>query len=822
MADLTARPDHPFAGRYATERELGRGGMATVYLARDLVERRQVAIKVFHPELLASLGPARFLREIAMAADLTHPNILPLHESGEADGLLYYVTPFVEAGSLRGRLQREIQLPLDEALRITRDIAEALDYAHTAGLVHRDVKPENILLAGSSAVLADFGVARAVEAAAVDRLTESGLAVGTPAYMSPEQAGGSERLDGRSDIYSLACVLYEMLAGEPPFTAPTAQALVAKHLQQRPVPLHIIRETIPLGVEQAVERALAKVPADRFSTATRFAEALEMSATGIAQRSLPATRIPRIVRVVAILTLCGGALGLWWLGLGAKHRSPGADSGFDPARIAVLYFEDRTGDSTVRQIADGLTEDLIRELSGVNAFRVISRGGVRPYRGRQVPFDSMVAALRATVVVDGSVQRSGDRLRVRVDLIDAKSDTYVDSLSLERPLSDFLSLEREVAQQVAFALRRQMGREVRLKGALAGTRSARARELVLRAQSARDDAEELADHPDVRDLRTAIDALGRAESLLALAQAEDPAWLQPLILRGWSSQRRAALLSGRPRHAALDASLAFAEQAVQRAPENPEVLELRGTVLWELVTETQSGPNDSTWLRQSEADLRKATDLDSTMARAWATLSYLQWFKGSTGDAQLSARRALREDAYMADARSVFNQLFFADLMLPDFPQAAEWCRRGRLSFPNHWRFVECELTLMRHDVHRAPDPDSAWTLVRELDRLDPAAKAKAEGRAYHTIYRRVVAATISARAGQHALARAELARARSSAKPDSILRVDLLYDEAYLWLVLGDTGRARTTLREYTDKRPMTREYLARDSLFNGLPLAP
>ena len=189
--------------------------MATVYLAEDLVEHRRVALKIFHPDLMASIGPARFLREISIVADLTHPNILPLYESGESAGLLYYATPYIEGGSLRARLQREIQLPLHEALRITGDIAKALDYAHSHGLIHRDVKPENILLAGDQAILADFGIARAVEVAVAERVTETGLAVGTPAYMSPEQAGGSARLDSRSDIYSLACVLYEMLAGEP-------------------------------------------------------------------------------------------------------------------------------------------------------------------------------------------------------------------------------------------------------------------------------------------------------------------------------------------------------------------------------------------------------------------------------------------------------------------------------------------------------------------------------------------------------------------------------------------------------------------------------
>ena len=406
-----------------------------VYLAQDLVGHRRVALKVFHPELMASIGPARFLREISIVADLTHPNILPLHESGESAGLLYYATPYVEGGSLRARLQREIQLPLKEALRITRDIADALDYAHVRGLIHRDVKPENVLLAGDRAILADFGVARAVEVAAGDRVTETGLAVGTPAYMSPEQAGGSSRLDGRSDIYSLGCVLYEMLAGEPPFGGPTSQAIAAKHLQQHPPPLHVIRDTVPSVVESAVQRALAKVPADRFATAGEFAEALSAPDGGpVGAARKPSRWVPRLL---AVLALVGAMFGAWRLTGRSGSPPPEAAAMPEVPRIAVLYFEARTRDSTVRQIADGLTEDLIHELSGVNAFRVISKNGVRAYRDRQVTFDSMVSALRVTTVIDGSVQRSGDRLRIRVDLIDAQSDTYSTASRSSGPSATF-------------------------------------------------------------------------------------------------------------------------------------------------------------------------------------------------------------------------------------------------------------------------------------------------------------------------------------------------------------------------------------------------
>ena len=259
--------------RYVIERELGRGGMATVYLARDLRHERSVALKVLHPELAATLGPERFLREVRTTARLQHPHILPVLDSGEAARQLWYTMPYVRGESLRDRLRREVQLPVEVALDLARQVALALDYAHREGVVHRDLKPENILLSEGQALVADFGVAKALAGGDGGQLTETGLAVGTPAYMSPEQASGGQ-VDARSDVYSLGCVLYEMLAGEPPFTGATPQALISKRLVD-PVPsIRRIREGVPDAVEQALTRALAKISADRFQSARELGEAL--------------------------------------------------------------------------------------------------------------------------------------------------------------------------------------------------------------------------------------------------------------------------------------------------------------------------------------------------------------------------------------------------------------------------------------------------------------------------------------------------------------------------------------------------------------------
>ena len=274
MNDVVAHLAAALADRYRIERELGAGGMATVYLAHDLKHDRDVAIKVLHPELAAALGGDRFLSEIKTTARLQHPHILPLLDSGSADGLLYYVMPYVTGETLRARLERERQLPMDDALRIAREIADALGSAHALGIVHRDIKPENILLQGGHALVADFGIALAVQSAGGARMTQTGLSLGTPQYMSPEQAMGERTIDARSDLYSLGAVLYELLTGDPPFSGNSVQAIVAKVLSERPTPLSTLRDTVPAGVERAVLTALAKLPADRYATAAAFIAAL--------------------------------------------------------------------------------------------------------------------------------------------------------------------------------------------------------------------------------------------------------------------------------------------------------------------------------------------------------------------------------------------------------------------------------------------------------------------------------------------------------------------------------------------------------------------
>ncbi len=343
MTDAVARLNAALEGRYAIERELGEGGMATVYLADDLKHQRKVALKVLKPELAAVVGAERFLAEIKTTANLQHPHILPLFDSGAADGLLYYIMPFVDGEPLRDKIKRETQLPVEEALEITVAVAGALDYAHRQGVVHRDIKPGNILLHDGQPLVADFGIALAVFVAGGDRLTETGLSLGTPSYMSPEQVTGEHDLDGRSDLYSLACVMYEMLAGERPFNAPTAQAVVAQILAVEPRPLAERRRMVPASVAAAVHRALEKLPADRFATAGDFAEALTNPAftgrTGegegvAADRSSRAwKRVALVAMMVAIISLSAA---LWTLA-----RAPSSEDRPLVARVVITLPEDQ-------------------------------------------------------------------------------------------------------------------------------------------------------------------------------------------------------------------------------------------------------------------------------------------------------------------------------------------------------------------------------------------------------------------------------------------------------------------------------------------------
>jgi DNA-binding SARP family transcriptional activator/TolB-like protein len=503
--------------------------------------------------------------------------------------------------------------------------------------------------------------------------------------------------------------------------------------------------------------------------------------------------------------------------LPATRREP-APPRYDPRRIAVLYFDDDSPGGELGYLARGLTGELIDELSQVPALDVVSRGAVRAYHDGGVSFDSLVAGLRVGSVVEGSVQRSGDSVRVTVQLVDTNRQAHLESRTIVRPLGDLFSLESALAGEVGGFLRRRLGQEVRLVQAAAETKSAPARDLLLRAEQARDDGVRLARRHHPLDAASAARLLARADSLLAAAEAADPAWTRPTVLRGFVALSRVSLspTSGRP--PLLAAAAAHAGRALAREPRNGAALELRGRARWQAAVEGYDTTAQARQLDGAERDLRAALDADSTLASGWSALSQLLRLRGRLAESDLAARRALAQDAYLDDAADILQRLYFGAMAQGDYAAARAACGQGHVQFPGDWRFVECRLTLLREDPALAPDAGQAWALVAELDRLDPAPRARDEGRAYSPIFRRTAVAAVLARAGARDSARAVLARARAQAGADEELRVPLLLDEAYVSLLLGDRAGARRLLEGYLAVRPDFRPYLARDVLFRDL----
>ena len=787
--------------RYEVVREVGRGGMATVYLAHDRRLDREVAIKVLYTEFAAALSADRFRREVQFATQLSHPHILPIHDYGESDGSLYYVMPYVRGESLRARMTRERQLPVEDALRIAVQVAGALEHAHQRGVVHRDIKPENILLEEGDAVVADFGIARAIGVSAgTDTLTRTGMTLGTPYYMSPEQALADKTIDGRSDQYALACVLYEMLIGEAPFQGPNAQAIMARHSLAAVPSLRVVRDLIPQHVENAIMRAMAKVPADRFASMAHFAEAVQglrtttTRAVAVAPASRPRATLFAMLGIAALLLAAtGGAWAVW--NRGPRALTYAINAGYDPRDIAVLYFDVAGADSTLLPIADGLTEVLIDRLREVEGLDVRSSDGVQPFRGSEVPRDSIARLLDVGTLVLGEVESERDSLRISVRLVDAPSDDAYDRASFVVAREELLAVNDSLAESVERFLRRGIGEELRLQERKAGASDPRAWVLVQRAERLRRQAAEATASEGAVGSARLYDM---ADSLLAFAEQVDPRWSEPPELRALIAHQRASSQRASEDMARwIDVGLGHAERALAIDPRSAQALEARGSLLYQR-TRTGLVPSQrqvDEIVAQAESDLRTAVDIEPTRATAWNALSMLQYGKLNVFESNNAARAAYEADAFLRAAPSIVWRLFATSYDMEQSTEAGVWCEEGRRRFAQDPRFVICGL-LMLTTKAREPVIEDAWALKAELQRVTPANEWEWQSR-----FADILVAAAIGRAGYADSARAVMVRARAGREIDP--RGELMGYEAFVRTLIGDRDEAIALLQRYLTAHP-------------------
>jgi serine/threonine-protein kinase len=683
VAETSGQLQSALAARYRIERELGRGGMATVYLAQDLKHDRPVALKVLHPALGAALGPERFQREIRVAARLQHPHILSVYDSGEAAGQLWFTMPFVEGQTLRDRIRREGQLPVPEAVRIARETASALDYAHRHEIVHRDIKPENILLTSDGDTLvADFGIARALGAKG-EALTETGMSIGTPAYMSPEQASGDREVDARSDVYSLACVLYEMLGGEPPFTGPTAQAILLKKFTGVPRPLRTLRDTVPELLDHTVAKALARAPADRYPTAAEFGRALDAAvgaavalapvatkavATPAAAAAGPAPQMRHRYPVTMALVI-GFAIGLGVLFAWRRSHSSGELEDAGPKRLAVLPFEN-LGDSASEYFADGITDEVRGKLSALPGLQVIASRSSSEYKHTAKRLPVIARELGVDYVLIGKVrwekgQGVASRVRVSPELVAVASG--VPTTRWQQPfdasLTDVFQVQADIAGRVADALNLALGTTQRETLRQRPTANLAAYDAYLKGEAASQGI-------GVNDPASLRRAIAYYEQAVALDSTFLQAWAQLARANAWY------YTTGTPIPAAAEAAKRAADRAIKLGPGRPEAQLALGSYY----ADVRRDPARA--LAAYEAALRTAPDnADLLTASALVEESLGRW------DAALAHLKR----AHTLDPRAVLTarRLAGALIWLRRYPEALAAADRALALAPTNLSVIE-------------------------------------------------------------------------------------------------------------------------------------
>jgi serine/threonine-protein kinase len=829
MPIVPERLAEALSDRYPIQRELGSGGMATVYLAHDLKHDRPVALKVLRPDYAATVGPERFLREIDTAAKLTHPHILPLHDSGAANGFLYYVMPYVEGESLRDRLKREKQLEVEDAVEIARQVADALSYAHRHGVIHRDIKPENILLEEGEAVVADFGIARAITAAAGGTLTDTGIAIGTPHYMSPEQGLGERNLDARTDIYALGCVLYEMLAGQPPFTGPSVEVIISRHVTEHPPSLQAVRKEAPPWLVSIVDTALAKIPADRYADAASLSQALITQSVPplwqrLWRRLARSSRRRRLTFAMAIALAAVFVVTVKWLNLRIERgRIPPVSTSaeLDAKSIAVLYFEDHSDDGSLGDQARALTEGLIDMLAAGTTLDVESRHASAVFAGKPVTMDSIGRTLEVATIIDGTVEPldrvwswQQDRLRVTIRFADGSSGQQFEMVQIDEASDAPLRLLARLVNELTRRLRWRIGEPITLAEQQDAASNDDAYRLFHQAKKLREDAHDLSRE----DVLAASLTYDRADSLLAEAEKLDRDWLAPTLERGWiaSSQSILALQASPDSidrearfHDWIDWGIAHSERVLDRRPDFPKALELRGALRFRCFRHGGHVPADT--LRDAALrDLLAATTADPKLVSAWITLSEVYESMGSESLADRAAERAADVDlwAIAADYEDALIRLYQRAMARENYEQARERCEAG--TGYDHPNLTNCELAILGNLGSRPEEIPQAWRLF-ERDMVPPNQQ----------LPRYFWVAAVIARAGLADSALHVTERARENVSDEDVLE-NLAPMDAWVRTVAGDHDTAVNLLTDFLKKNPEKRSEIANHRWFRPLHAHP
>jgi eukaryotic-like serine/threonine-protein kinase len=721
MGDAATSLNNTLADRYTIERILGHGGMATVHLAEERKHKRKVAIKILRQELGASVGAERFLREIGIAAQLSHPHIVPLIDSGESDGSLYYVSPFIDGGSLRDRLNAQGRLPIDDALRIAHEVGAALDYAHRNGFVHRDVKPENILFADDHALLADFGIAHVVmpDGAA---LTLSGLALGTPEYMSPEQASGETEIGVPGDIYGLACVFYEMLAGEPPFRGTSPRATMAKQVTERARPLRILRPDAPSGFERVLEKALAKDPAQRFTTITEFCDALTRA------RSEPNRPFAMTTRT-----------------------------------IAVLPFVNASPDPDNEYLSDGITDELINALAKVEGLRVASRTSVFALKGKAQDVRAIGALLEASEVLEGTLRRSGDNLRITAQLTSTEDGRLVWSERYDRRLDDVFAIQDDISRTIVAKLRSTSFADVVTPLSDRHTESVEAYGLYLRGRFAWN--------------KRTFEGVDEGIEYFKQAIAADPSYA--LAYTGLADSYALHIdYRNVPVHEGFEKAKFYARKAIEL---DDTLAEAHASLAWSLFI------YDWDW-NGAEKEFRRAIELDPRYATAHQWYAFMLASQGKFEEALIEAHTAQENDPASVSVR---RSLGYTYVYARKYQQARYHMDRAIAMNPTAEETYRLQGFILTLDRQYA----DAERVLREALALAPAGGT----------YTKATLGYSLAAAGDPSYAKEVAAELEEKRKTDYVSPVEL----AMVYVALGNAERALDWIEQAVEERRGWSAYL-------------